>query len=155
MQSQAPFRIHLVPLLWLVSGCGSSSDPDPTANSTYVLTRVSGDALPTELASNEVGQTRVYADTVRLAADGTGSSSGVTEFVPLAPAIPAVGPQGYSRPLHYRVGTNRIEIDWDCPPNANCIAPPHLIATVHNGGLQVQWGPQMRGREPMEYVRVE
>jgi hypothetical protein len=154
MQSPAPFRTHLVPLLCLVSGCGSSSDPNPTASSTYVLTRVSGDALPTVLASNEVGNIRVYADTILLAGDGTGSSRTTTEFIPTAPGIPNDGPETFTSHLHYRIGLHRVEISFDCPPGADCVGGPHLVGELREDGLELQWGPMMNGREPMEYVRV-
>ena len=152
MRTRLGFLVVLAAMVIL--GCGGSTEPQPTGGVTYVLRRVAGDALPTLLATNDVGQIRVYADTILLAGDGTGSRSAITEFIPTIPGIPNDGPGSSGSPLHYRVGIDRVEISFDCPPNANCVAGPHLVGELREQGLELQWGPLLTGREPMEYARV-
>jgi hypothetical protein len=140
-------------LAWL-AGCGSTTEPKANESAIYILQRVAGDALPAILANNEVGNIRVFADTILLAGDGTGSSSTTTEFIPTAPGIPDDGPESFSSHLHYRLGLDRLEISFDCPPGADCVGGPHLVGELRKDGLELHWGPQMSGREPMEYVRI-
>jgi hypothetical protein len=120
-----------------------------------VLRTVAGDALPAVLVTNEFYETRVFSDTIRLRADQTGTQTSVHEAIPLAPGIPAEGLLVYSASFQYEIGgKNRIEIGFDCPPNANCIAPPHLVGTVTADRLRVSWTPQLVGRDPLEYARI-
>jgi hypothetical protein len=145
--------LSLSPVLAFTLGCGSSTEPKPPTSATYVLQRVAGDALPTIINSTAFGRTTVYADTIRLAPDGTGSKSESIEVLPLN-GDPSDGVQLVRTPIHYRLASGRIEIDFDCPPGALCIAPPHMLGAVGPGELQVRWGPHLSGREPLEYVQA-
>jgi hypothetical protein len=152
MHSPAAFGFCSL-LLAALAGCGSSTRP--TESSTYVLRRVAGEALPTILAANESGQIRVYADTIILEGDGVGSSSTTTEFIPTVPGIPNDGPESFRSTLHYRLGIGRLEISFDCPPGADCVAGPHLVGEFREQGFELRWGPLLTGREPMAYDRVD
>jgi hypothetical protein len=146
--------LSLTAVAGLLLGCRSSTEPQPASTTTYVLQRVAGDPLPAVLVTNEVVEIRVFSDTIRLKGDGTGTISGVQESIPLTPGTPAEGPRHITSPIHYQITPTQIEIAFDCPDLANCIPPPHLLATVRSDGLQVRWGPQLQGRDPLDYVRV-
>src|SRR3954469_5962851 len=109
--------------------CSSSTEPH-SGTTTYVLTEVDGDPLPTVLFTNDVVQVTVLSDTIRLNADGTGTTSGLQRFVLLQPDGPPEGPQAITSPIHYRSTTHGLEIDFDCPANANCAPPPHLLGSI-------------------------
>jgi hypothetical protein len=93
----------------------------------------------------------VLTDTVRLGPDGTGSQSGVYEWI----GVDSQGPMWGSSEIRYRRLGTYIEIDYVCPPNANCVPPPHLIGQRIAGGLRLEWAPTLSGRSPMIYRQVE
>jgi hypothetical protein len=136
---------------WVALGCGRSTEPISVPPTTYVLRQVAGDPLPAVLLTTELVEVRVFSDSIRLNPDGTGTISGVRQATVLTPGTPAEAPAPITIPIHYRNQVDRIEIDFDCPPNANCVPPPHLIATVEADGLRAYWAPGMTGRQPLEY----
>lgn len=148
------FRTALATLAVLTLGCEGSHGPSNTPR-TYVLREVQGDPLPTVLYTNEYVAVHVISDTIRLRADGTGTISGVRSSEPLQPLILPQPPTWGTADIRFRRGIDRIEIDYVCPPNANCAPPPHLIAVEGNNRLQVTWAPSLIGRLPMIYVAVE
>jgi hypothetical protein len=109
--------------------------------------------VPTVMAQNEFVVIWVLSDTIHLAPDGTGTISGVREFVPLQGGT-GDGPVHIETPLHYRVFGNQIQMDFDCPDLANCIAGPHLIADRLGARLTARWGPNLSGRSPLIYAEV-
>jgi len=136
----------------LTLACSESSGPVEEP-STFILRQVQQDPLPTVLAQTETFVIRVMSDTIRLAEDGTGSNGGVRESVPLQGGS-GEGPVHIANDLHYRLTGNRIEIDFDCPPGADCIPPPHLIADRQGNQLVVTWGPYLSGRSPLIYEKT-
>jgi hypothetical protein len=147
------FLAVLALIFGLAVGCGTTTEPTALAPSTYVLRRVAGDPLPTVLYQNEVLEVRVLSESIHLQSDGTGTISGVQESRLLTSGTPADPPEAVAIPIHYRKQLDHLEIDFDCPPNAICVPPPHLIGALHGSSLQVYWSPGMTGREPLEYVR--
>jgi hypothetical protein len=141
-------------IICVTISCGTTTGPIQVPPSTYVLRRVAGDPLPAVLVTTDLVQVRVFSDSIRLSSDGTGTISGVRQTTLLTPGTPAEAPEPITIPIHYRNQIDRLEIDFDCPPQANCIPPPHLIATVQQGGLQVYWAPGITGRQPLEYAVV-
>ncbi|HEX7091435.1 MAG TPA: hypothetical protein VF192_14950 [Longimicrobiales bacterium] len=91
---------------------------------------------------------RAIADTIRLRADLGGSSSDVSEIYRRQDGA-LVERQESVREFRFRLVGQRIEITFPCPPNANCLPPPHLILKPSPGGLMV---PAAR---PRFYARVE
>ena len=79
-------------LIVLALACSGDLGPGTLVSDTYVLEEVDGDPLPTVRASNEDYALYVVADTIRLRADGTGSSSGVYSAEPLRSGIPGQEP---------------------------------------------------------------
>lgn len=118
----------------LAVGC----DSDPLAPSdvagTYVLLSIGGNPLPAPAGYQGPadGPITVIADTLRLAADGSGSLVRVEE----------TNPDEQSRyrletALHYETTEGGIAITFDCPPEALmlCIAGPHMTARLGTSGL--------------------
>jgi hypothetical protein len=64
------------------------------------------------------------------------------------------GPVHIETALHYRVLGTQIQMDFDCPDVATCIAGPHLIANRLGTNLTATWGPMMLGRSPLIYAEV-
>jgi hypothetical protein len=154
MSTPASFGIALAMLAALTLGCEESHGPTDF-QSTYVLTEVQGDPLPTVLYANEYVEVHVISDTIRLRADGTGAISGVRASEPLQPSILPEPPTWSTAEIRFRRGINRLEIDYVCPGNANCAPPPHLIGVERGNRLHVTWAPSLIGRSPMIYAAVE
>jgi hypothetical protein len=152
MTASVWFNSALTSFIGLTLACSSPAGPGD-APGIFVLTQVQQDPLPTVLSENEYFAVRVFSDTIRLREDGTGSISGVRESVPLQGGSSA-GPIHIANGLHYRVVDGRIEIEFDCPPLATCIAGPHLIADRQGDHLVATWGPHMSGRSPLSYQKV-
>jgi hypothetical protein len=150
----AQSQLALAILITLMLGCGESVGPDDAPGS-YVLRRVDGDPLPAVLYDNEIYAVRVISDTIRLRADGTGTISGIRDALPLHEGLPAEGPVHASTNIRFKALVKRIEIEYECPPNANCLPPPHLIAHLRSDGLTARWGPGMLGRSPLFYSQVQ
>jgi hypothetical protein len=142
-------------LLALALACSGDLGPGTISSDTLVLQEVDGDPLPTVLASNEDYEIHVLSDTLRLRADGTGTISGVLSAEPLRPGLPAQEPTWGTADIRYRRLLRGMEIDYVCPPNASCVAPPHLIAVERGDRLEVAWAPSLNGRSPMIYTAVD
>jgi hypothetical protein len=137
----------------LAIGC----DSDPIAPSdvagTYVLLSLNGEALPAPAGYQGPADELVIvtADTLRLAADGSGSVVRVEK--------PGSGDGAETRsetPLHYETTEGGIAITFDCPPEALmlCIAGPHITARLSSSGLDATrlLGAQ---REELVYAPVQ
>jgi hypothetical protein len=144
-------------LIVITSACGDSLAPG-TLGETYSLPRVAGDPLPAVLQANENGTIRIIAQVIRFGPKGAGSISETIEIVPHDNADP-VPPADVHYGMHWtEVGVSemggRIEIEFDCPSNANCAPGPHLIAWFDGPDLQAEWGPHLSGRDPLRYEAV-
>lgn len=117
------------------------------------LRSVAGDVLPADLYQNDYVSVRVFADTLRLHADGTGSIATRRSTESLQAGVPGSGPTNGTTPLHYRVLLGRAEITMDCPMNANCAAGPHFIARRLGDGLRMDFA--MGERVPLDYTAVD
>lgn len=118
----------------LAVGC----DSDPIAPSdvagTYVLLSIDGDALPAPAGYQGPADESitVIADTLRLAANGSGSLVRVEE-----PSSDEQTRYRFETALHYQATEGGIAITFDCPGNALmvCIAGPHMTARLGATGL--------------------
>ncbi len=139
--------------LVLALGCAGPMAPGPVAG-VYALTDVDGELLPALIIDNESLRLRVLGDTILLRPDGTGVVTGVREAEWLgANAAPA----GLTRvrvenDFEYRIIGGRLEVAFICPPNANCVKPPHLVARATSAGLRVTYALGMR--VPLHYARL-
>jgi hypothetical protein len=118
---------------------------------TYALQNVAGDALPALLLENDYVIVRVLADTLRFAAHGRGTGVQVLESGPPTGASPT-SPVRWEYAFGFRVVEDRIEIAFDCPPGADCAAPPHVVARPIPGGLRADFA--LIYRVPQTYARV-
>ena len=137
----------------LASACGDSLAPGELGQE-YTLVAVANDVLPTALYTTESGTLRILSQTIRFGPKGAGSITETTELVPPGADAPVAGPTQTTFGVHWDEVDDRIEIDFDCPPNANCVAGPHLIARVEGHSLRATWGPQIDARSPLRYEEV-
>ena len=150
-----PYSTRLLPTLLVLfaPACGDSVGPG-TLGQEYVLVDVAGDPLPTVLYTNDYATIRVISQTIRFGPKGTGSLSETTVTVPHSPDEPREIRSEYTIGIGWVQVKGSIEIEFDCPANANCLAGPHLIARVDGHALRATWGPQMTGRAPLRYEEV-
>jgi hypothetical protein len=120
------------------TACENTLAPEAVAG-TYVLTAVGNNRLPTELYRTDYVIVRVLADTLRLNSDGTATSSTNRSVESRLSGVPDSGSEHVVTPAHYLTRSGRVEITFDCPPNASCIAGPHLIGVPSIGGLDVDF----------------
>jgi hypothetical protein len=146
-----PIAGLLVPL---TASCGGGDSLAPgTLGETYSLASVADDPLPAVLQANENVTIRVIAQVIRFGPKGAGSISETIEVIPSDHPEPAP-PADVNYGMHWAEVGGRIEIGFDCPSNADCLAGPHLIAWVDGDDLRAEWGPQMTGRDPLRYEGV-
>ena len=159
MSSALPIRVA-AGLLAVFSAAAAIACGDPLALAPteiagiYALQRVESDHLPTVLYTNEFVRVRVLADTIRLRADGTGMQFGVHESEPLQEGLELENPVRGETDLRYEIVGANIEIAHVCPPNANCLPPPHFIARKPSEELLVHSAPGQLVRVPLFYTRV-
>jgi len=121
---------------------------------TYVLSRVAGDTLPTILFTNSFDVTVVVlADTLRLGATGSGSEA-LREVVRQADTASAPDSVSYSTDFSIQRMAFRLVLAfaYPCPPNADCVPPPHRTGHLIPGGLEIDWAGAQR--VPLLYSRV-
>lgn len=136
--------------LLMTFGCELATAPQP-APGTYVLRSVAGDPLPTVQFATEYITVRVLADTLRLRADGTGTER-ILQQAHLSTSTIPEPPEARESDVRYRTRRNRIELEYICPPNALCAAPPHLRGRLARGGLVFDYALGMRA--PLVYERI-
>jgi len=129
--------------------CGEPTAPLDTGG-TYALVRIAGEALPAPSFESEFVRVASVADTLRFYPDGTGSSA-VVQRVELPPGG-APEEMRFASPFHYRVDGVRVEIDFDCPPNASCVAPPHMVGRLTSTGIRFDF--VLQSRVPQDYASV-
>ena len=64
----------------------------------------------------------------------------------------ATGPLRSETAFGFRVGEGHIEIAFECPPGADCVAPPHIVAQPTPNGLDVQYA--LGARVPQILARL-
>ncbi len=154
MPSLSPLRPIPTLLVLLTAGCGGESLAPGTLGQAYSLVSVANDSLPTTLAIIESGTIRVISQVIRFGPKGSGSLSETTEAVPLDAHAPREGPVQLDIGIQWIEVDGRIEIEFNCPPDADCAAGPHLIARVDAHALRATWGPHASGRAPLLYEEV-
>jgi hypothetical protein len=131
--------------------CGEPLAPGDIVG-TYALQNVAGEPLPTVLFTNEFATVRVFADTLRFTPDGRGSINTIRENEPRAGDGPTQR-YAWQTAFSYRVVEDRIEVAFDCPPNANCVKPPHLVLRETPTGLRADFA--LGARLPLFYTQVD
>lgn len=108
-----------------LAACRDALAPDAVAG-RWALREVGGAPLPVVRFVANNATIRTLADTLRLGADGRGTHVEVQQTT-LADGT-RQAPTRRETELWHRVAGERLEITHVCPPNANCVAGPHLIA---------------------------
>lgn len=130
-------------------GCRDSVSPRAPAG-TYALRSIRGEALPAQEFENAFVTSMIVADTLRLRADGTGTQRRIAIYVGGTASPQHVDA---TTELHYVVGNDRIEITFVCPPNASCVAGPHVIGTLTLSGFTVSWA--LGARVPQDFAAID
>ena len=131
--------------------CSDSLAPGDVLG-TYVLHNVAGDALPTLLYTTEFVIFRVFAVTLRFTLNGRGSINTLRESEPVkgdGPTEPFRWQTGFS----YKLIEDRVEVVFDCPPNASCVKGPHLVLRGISAGLRADFA--LGARLPLFYRQVD
>jgi hypothetical protein len=112
--------------------CGNSTGPGAFAG-RYDLQRYQGLPLPAISNQSEFGTVFVVSERLTLDDDGNGL------MVSTGRSVDAAHPNGdnfsYARAFGYIVLNSQIAITFACPPNADCIAGPHLVGERVADGL--------------------
>jgi hypothetical protein len=151
MAAKLSTRLITLLSILLPLACGDALGPGDIAG-TYALRRVAGDTLPAVLYTTGTVTVRVFADTLRFALDHRGAQITVRESDPVAGG-PSGGPVHWESLFTFRIVEGRIEVGYDCPPGADCVAPPHLVLRPIPNGLQADFA--LGGRLPLIYERVD
>src|SRR5688572_6713381 len=123
-------------LVLLIASCGGGDSLAPgTLGQAYSLTRVADDPLPAVIQANENVTIRVFAQVIRFGPKGAGSISETIEVVARDDPDPAA-PADLNYGMHWVEVDGRVEIEFDCPSNANCVGGPHIIARVDGDDLR-------------------
>ena len=111
---------------------------EPTAPASFIGTFVVADArLPVHLFTNEFGAWFATADTIRFNSDGQGAETGSQYMVPAGGA--PQNPMAVRGTFSFRVVNGKAEVTLPCPPNANCVPPPHWIVVRTRAGVHVTY----------------
>ena len=133
----------------LTCGCGDSLATDDVVGS-YVLRRVGPDPLPTVLFSNDYVTSRVLSDTLQLTTNGRGTRASLQVVQQRATGV--VDTVRSEAGFRFQVSDGRVEIAFDCPINANCAPPPHLVGHPLSGDLEIDYA--LGARVPLLYARI-
>lgn len=148
-----PFRtlLALAALLTAASACDSPVEPGDLAG-TYALVQVNGAPLPAVTFEEPHLRIERLSDVLQLKTDGTGR-----QVVQLRTTHPATGKPPEVETVTWELGfaarDARVEISYFCPPNALCIAGPHLTGRLEGQVLLLAERPDMGGHR-FRYRRV-
>ena len=133
--------------LFVLVACDDPLGPRDVAG-TYVLRLARGQTLPAVLWETDRTKLRVFADTLRLNADGTGTEIWVLEVIGQY-----ASESGRSEEqLGFEVRDGRLEGAYLCP--GFCLAAAEsLRGEFTRGGLRLDVA--MHGGTPLEFVRVD
>jgi hypothetical protein len=125
------------------AGCQVSVGPSGVWG-LYGLERVGESSLPAVIYSDEFIVFTILADTLEFEADCRGRRITVQAAEYLQPGGSPGHETRSEAAFTCRSVGGRIEISFVCPPEASCIAPPHMRARQIPGGLQVDvlYAPQ-------------
>ena len=132
-----------------VGACGDPTGPGRFAGS-YRLDRYEGVPLPATTYQAGTTSVTILQQSLMLGEEGTGVASSTTRVVD--PDTPQGEENTFSQLLRFEVRNGMIEITFVCPPDADCIAGPHLVGTRVDGGLALS--PPTSSRPASIYRRV-
>lgn len=132
----------------VLTACSDPIGPSDVAG-MYVLERIGSDALPAVYQSDQYSRLQILADTLRLNEDGSGRRTGLLAYEALQGGDDSNGEVPVADEFTFQVVRGRIEIAFACDDTSACVAPPHFIARLKDGGLQVFYA--LGGRVPLIY----
>ena len=132
-----------------ISACNDPTGPGRFAGS-YRLERYDGVSLPAITYRSGVTSVTILRGSLMLGDEGTGVATSTTRVVD--PNTPQGSETTFSQLLRFEVRDGRIEITFVCPPNADCIAGPHLVGARVDGGLALS--PRASSKPASIYRRV-
>jgi hypothetical protein len=142
-------KLVIVLAALLAQGCGESLNPSDVLG-IYVLQQVANDPLPAVLHSNDDVTVRVFAETLYFASTARGTFSTVREAEPATGEPPSSA--NFKTGFGFQTIDDGIEVGFDCPINANCVAPPHLVLRWISDGLRADFA--LSARTPLIYARL-
>lgn len=119
------------------TGCSALLEPSREEATAWALESLDGAALPAVSMSNEWVTMVTRADTLRFGGRTRGLQIVHWDAAYASPEVADETGRMESE-FSYRIVQGRVEISFDCPPNALCLAPPHLYAVPVAGALRVQ-----------------
>jgi hypothetical protein len=125
---------------------------DGEEGDAYVLRTVAGEQVPAVAVSNGLVVVVKLADTIWLRADGTGREVKVERSRSDVSLPPGEITRRYEHSFHYRVSDGGFEVEFPCPPNASCVAPPHYRGELTAGRLRLDHA--LYYRTPLEFERA-
>jgi hypothetical protein len=134
-------------LFALVFAVACSESLAPLTGDIYVLGSIAGVSLPAPYTASPSVNGRIIADTMAFASDGRGTRRTRYEG--------ANGPSDVhseEATFTYTKTGDHVEVWFACPPNADCIAGPHLTGTLINATWTVETAVAFR--VPMIFFRL-
>jgi hypothetical protein len=122
-----------------VAGC-SLTGPDRDEGE-YVLVSLKGTPVPTVTTELPSLLVIVVADTIVLRDDGTGVRTSVSDSYEMIDGVPSGAEPNRVRSstsITWSTVLGLFEAAFVCPPNANCIAGPHIIGRFSDDGLVLE-----------------
>ena len=106
--------------------------------------------MPAHLYANEHVSIRVLTETIHFDANGRGSLETAREVQNFAggPAESITGDWAFG----YKIVDQHIEVAFDCPDNALCVAPPHIVLRPTSDGLRAI--AALGARTPLTFSRL-
>ena len=146
---QRVLRSALPFVVLAVVACSDTTGPDHFAGS-YRLERYEGAALPAVTYQAGTTSVTILRQSLMLGEEGTGVATSTTRVVD--PTTPQGSENTFSSLLRFEVRGGKIEITYVCPPDADCIAGPHLVGERVDGSLVLS--PPASSRPASIYRRV-
>lgn len=140
-----PLRALAALALLLFAACDSPLDPERVAG-TYLLQTVDGAPLPAVTVENPGARVDRLSDLLELREDGTGRQQ-VRHRVTLRAPGSETTEESATWEFHYVVRSGRVEITYQCAPNALCAAGPHLSGGLRDGRLVLRHAGELGAQE--------
>ena len=141
--------VRSVIALLSMAACSDPTGPGRFAGG-YRLDRYEGMPLPAITYQSGATSATILQQSLMLGEEGTGVAGWTMRFVD--PIAPAGTENTFSQALRFEVRNGMIEITFVCPPNADCIAGPHLVGGRVDGGLALS--PPASSKPASIYRRV-
>ena len=138
----------------LLSSCAlEPTGRDGQTGNTFVLRTVDGVAVPAVVVSNSHVEAVKLADTIWLRANGTGREVTVERSSSDIALPPGEHTYRYEREFTYRVSAGDLEVEFPCPANASCVAPPHYLGKLTADVLRLDYA--LYYKVPLVFERIE